>query len=87
VVCWLVSVTHFGCCWTGPSITQQTWPWVQHEMPQQVSPFPHVLPFEHGGTTHVPLSHVGLASGQTLPHPPQLKGSSYLSTQASPQQI
>jgi hypothetical protein len=87
VGCWLVGVTHLGSCWTGPSITQHSWPWVQHALPQQVSPFPQALPIEsHGGTTHVPSSQVGLASGQTMPQPPQLKGSSYLSTHASPQQ-
>jgi hypothetical protein len=88
VGCWLVGVMHLGSCCTGPSITQQSWPWVQHEVPQHVSPFPHVLPIEsHGGTTQLPCSQVGLASGQTCPQAPQLKGSSYLSTHASPQQI
>jgi len=88
VGCWLVGVTHFGSCATGPSTAQQSWPWVQHEVPQQVSPLPHPLPImSHGGTTHAPSWQVGLASGQTLPQPPQLKGSSSLSTQALPQQI
>jgi hypothetical protein len=39
-----------------------------------------------GGIEHVPAMHVGLLSGQALPHAPQLKGSSCLSTQAPEQQ-
>ena len=87
VGCCAVGVTQRGCCWTGPSMTQQSCPCVQHSAPQHVSALEHVLAFWQGGVVHLPCSHVGAESGHTLPQPPQLKGSSSLSTQASPQQI
>jgi hypothetical protein len=68
-------------------MTQQSCPCVQHSAPQHVSALEHVLAFWQGGVVHLPCSHVGAESGHTWPQLPQLKGSSSLSTQASPQQI
>jgi hypothetical protein len=70
-------VTHLGCCWTGPSITQQSCPSVQQSVPQHVVVLAQLPPWlSQGGTSQVPPPHVGFLSGQRLPQPPQLWGSS-----------
>jgi hypothetical protein len=50
---------------------QQSRPVPQHTSPQQVWPVSQVLE-KHGGRVHLLPLQYGVASEQTLPHPPQL---------------
>jgi hypothetical protein len=54
-------------------------PALQHCVPQQVVPAPHVCPL-HGTCVHLPCWQNGVPPVHTTPHPPQLFGSLYSST-------
>jgi len=66
-------------------MTQQSCPCVQHVLPQQVSALAHIMPLSHGGDEHTPWLHVGVLPTHRVPQPPQLNGSSCLSTHLSSQ--
>jgi hypothetical protein len=68
-------------------MTQQSCPWVQQLLPQQVSALAHVMPLSQGGAEHTPWLHVGVLPTHLVPQAPQLKGSSCLSTHLSSQQV
>jgi hypothetical protein len=79
---------HLGCCWTGPSTTQQSWSLVQQSVPQHVVVLAQVPPWlVHGGFWQVPPMHVDFSPVQWVPQPPQLNGSSYVSTHSVPQHV
>jgi hypothetical protein len=69
-------------------MTQQSCPSVQQSLPQHVAPFEHCPPvLAQGGASQVPPTHVDFLPSQCVPHPPQLCGSSYVSTHAPSQQV
>ncbi len=58
---------------------------MQHSVPQQVVPAPHVVPFWHGGAAQVPLPQKLAGAWQTSLQPPQFRGSFISSTQTPAQ--
>jgi len=77
---------HLGCCWTGPSTTQQSWSLVQQSVPQHVVVLAQLPPWmSHGGFWQLPPTHVDFSPVHWLPQPPQLNGSSSVSTHSVPQ--
>jgi len=61
---------------------------VQHSVPQQVVVLAQLPPWLlHGGFSQLPPMHVDFSPVQWLPQPPQLKGSSSVSTHSVPQHV
>ncbi len=69
-------------------MTQQSWSLVQHSVPQHVVVLAQLPPWlSHGGFWQLPPMHVDFSPVQWVPQPPQLNGSSSMSTHSVPQHM